>query len=249
LNPALGCPAICAVVFAIPLALLASSAAANGPLQIYGLQLDTTHLGDRLCEARTENDLGPFECKDSGQSLPKIAEVQGGELPAPNVTLTFKSAQDDDPEKLTIWYLPRNLGGQSFLISTTTLSTRGEVLRDLGDPTVEFSPADLESRGLHVMDLTLDTLLFVDPNLPKADRDRMGKRLKTEFDPSGDDLFFLRDSSLETLARLLGSDFRGAIVQVAESGFGHHSYVTTILVDLRRAAKVFNLAPEGSSAQ
>lgn len=246
---------LAALVLAAPLALWASSASASGPLQIYGLQLDTTLLDGKFCEARTEDNPGPFECKDSKQSLPRIDEVEFSEIPSPNMRLKFKAGPGQRPEKLAIWYLPRTLGGQSFLITTTTFtglhlsSARREVLQAFGEPTVEFSPADLESRGLLVMDLTLDILVFVDPDLARGDQDRLSKRLKTEFNPSADDLFSFARSSLETLARFLGPDFRGAIVEVAESGFGHHSYVTTNLIDLRRATEVFNLAPQGSSAQ
>ena len=46
---------------------------------------------------------------------------------------------------------------------------------------------------------------------------------------------------LRTLAQLLGSDFRGAIVQVNESGWSHDSTVTTILLDLTRAQSIFRL--------
>lgn len=83
--------------------------------------------------------------------------------------------------------------------------------------------------------------MFVDPSLPESDRDRIAARIQKEFDPSGDELFTLMDSSLQMLAHLLGADFRGAIVQIAESGFGHHSRVTTILVDLKRAEDVFDI--------
>jgi hypothetical protein len=43
------------------------------------------------------------------------------------------------------------------------------------------------------------------------------------------------------LSRLLGPDFRGAIVQISESGWGHDSSVTTILLDLERAQSIFRL--------
>ena len=180
----------------------------------------------------------------SKQSLPAVAEVQASERPAPSVTVTFKGSPDNRPESPSIWYLPNDLGGQSYLISTRFDGTRGAVLSAFGEPTIEFSNADMEARGFRVTDLTLDTLLFVDPDLPQADRDRIATHLKTEFNPSGDNLFFLTESSLQALARLLGPDFRGAIVQVAESGFGHHRYVTTILIDLQRAGKVFKLGSE-----
>jgi hypothetical protein len=88
----------------------------------------------------------------------------------------------------------------------------------------------MEARGIHVADLTLDTLLYVDRDLPPADWNRIASRLRSEFDPTGGQLFSLTNSTLRTLSRLLGPDFRGAIIQISESGWSHYSAVTTILL-------------------
>jgi hypothetical protein len=87
----------------------------------------------------------------------------------------------------------------------------------------------MEARGIHVADLTLDTLLYVDRDLPLADWNRIAHRQRSEFDPTGGQLFSLTNSTLRTLSRLLGPDFRGAI-QISESGWSHYSAVTTILL-------------------
>ena len=96
-------------------------------------------------------------------------------------------------------------------------------------------------REIRVADLTVDTLFYVDRALPDTQWTRMAHRLRTEFDPTGAELFSLTNSTLRTLARLLGSDFRGAIVQISESGWSHDSTVTTILLDLDRAQSIFRL--------
>lgn len=227
-----------------------SMSVASSAFQLYGLELDTTVIGEQFCEGAGSSDIPIYpenhQCRSSKHTLPRISSIRTTEFPAPRAVLTFQSNATGSPETLTVWYAPRTLGGQSFLISATTLDhrnlegARGAVLRSLGTPTAEFTPADLEARGVTVYDLSLDTLVFVDPSLPQSDRSRVVARVQEEFDPSGDELFTLMDSSLQTLARLLWADFRGAIVQVAESGFGHHSHVTTVLIDLKRARGVFS---------
>ncbi len=226
----------------------ASAADADTRLQIYGLALDETRLGDGFCEKKTPADFVAHECAQSRQSLPKIATIDVQTTPAPHVTLTLAPDPDGRPQDVRIWYAPREQGGRSFMITTIThaphnLDTaRGGVLEAFGMPAVEFSHADMEARGIHVADLTIDTLLYVDRDLPPADWNRIAHRLRTKFDPTGSQLFGLPNSNLRTLSRLLGPDFRGAIVQISESGWSHESSVTTILLDLKRAQSIFDLS-------
>ena len=65
--------------------------------------------------------------------------------------------------------------------------------------------------------------------------------MRSEFNPTGSELFSLTNTRLRTLAHLLGPDFRGAIVQISESGWSHDSTVTTILLDLKRAQSIFRI--------
>ena len=90
-------------------------------------------------------------------------------------------------------------------------------------------------------DLTVDTLLYVDRALPDTEWARIAHRLRSEFNPTGPELFSLTNTRLRSLSRLLGPDFRGAIVQISESGWSHDSTVSTILLDLRRAQSIFRL--------
>lgn len=217
--------------------------ATDNPLRIYGLALDETRLGDGFCERRTAR----FECQQSRHSLPRITDIDVETTPAPYVVLTLEPVPGGESEHLRIWYAPREQGGQSFMIATATQTdqkldgARQNVLEAFGVPTVEFSHADMESRGIYVADLTIDTLLYLDPRLPDVAWTRIAHRLREEFDPTGDELFSLTNTRLQTLSRMLGPDFRGAIVQIAESGLGHRSVVTTILLDLERAQSVFRL--------
>jgi hypothetical protein len=110
-----------------------------------------------------------------------------------------------------------------------------------GAPAMEFTHADMEARGIRVADLIVDTLLFVDHDLPDTDWARIAYRLRAELNPSGAELFSLTNSTLRTIGRLLGPDFRGAIVQISESGWSHESTVTTILLDMNRAQSIFRL--------
>lgn len=213
---------------------LAQDAATNR-LHVYGLTLDETRLGDGFCE----------NCAGRSPSLPKVMRMEVQTTPAPYVELTLEP--DAGARDLRIWYAPREEGGQSFMIATAAQVdgnldlARGGVIEAFGPPTVEFTHADMQSRGIHVADLSVDTLLYVDRALPDTQWARIAHRLRTEFNPTGAELFSLTETRLRTLARLLGPDFRGAIVQVSESGWSHDSTVTTILLDLKRAQSIFRL--------
>lgn len=206
-------------------------------LQIHGLTLDETRLGDGFCE----------NCAGRSPSLPKVLRMEVQTTPAPYVALTLEPDAAARPRDLRIWYAPREEGGQSFMIATAARVdgnldlARGGVIEAFGPPTVEFTHADMEARGIHVADLTVDTMLYVDRALPDTQWARIAHRLRTEFNPTGPELFSLTETRLRTLARLLGPDFRGAIVQVSESGWSHDSTVTTLLLDLKRAQSVFRL--------
>jgi hypothetical protein len=226
---------ICAALFCAPDAL--AQDVEGNPLQVYGLTLDKTRLGDGFCES----------CAGRSEALPKVVRMDVQTTPAPYVELTLEPGPTGRPREVRIWYAPREEGGQSFMI-TTTLHVDGALdvarsgaIADLGAPTVEFTHADMESRGIRVSDLTVDTLLYVDHALPVTDWTRIAYRLRNEFNPTGPELFSLTNTRLRTLARLLGSDFRGAIVQVSESGWSHDSTVTTILLDLKRAQSIFRI--------
>jgi hypothetical protein len=221
----------------------------NDRLQIYGLTLNETHLGDGFCETKDAADPVRRECAQSKQSLPEIAGIDVQTTPAPHVVLTLAPAADGKPRDVRIWYSPREQGGQSFMITTVAHSdgnldgARSDVLAAFGVPTKEFSHADMEARRIHVADLTVNTLLYVDPVLPPAQWSRIAYRLREQLNPTGAELFSLPNSTLRTFSRLLGPDFRGAIVQISESGWSHDSTVTTILLDLSRAQSIFRLAP------
>jgi hypothetical protein len=220
--------------------------AESNALQIYGLTLDDTRLGDGFCEQGMSETVRP-QCAQSRQVLPKVADIEVRTLPAPFVALTLAAEPGKTAEVIELWYAPREMGGQSFLITTTTLSpfnldlARNGVVASFGAPTVEFTHADMEARGIHVNDLTVDTLIYVDRALPDTQWAAVAHRLRTEFDPTGGDLFSLTDTRLRTLGKWLGPDFRGAIVQIGESGWSHQSYITTILLDLNRAQSIFRL--------
>jgi hypothetical protein len=216
------------------------------PLQIYGMTLDETRLGDGFCEKGMAETVRP-QCAQSRQLLPKVAGIEVRTLPAPYVALTLAAEQEEVLEVVQLWYAPREQGGRSFLIMTTTSSplnldgARNAVVTSFGAPAVEFTHADMEARGIHVNDLMVDTLICVDRTLPITQWAAIAHRLRTEFDPTGADLFSLTDTRLRTLGKWLGTDFRGAIVQISESGWSHDSTVTTILLDLKRAQSIFRL--------
>lgn len=209
----------------------------SSPLQLYGLALDETRLGDGFCDS----------CAGRSQALPKVIRMEVQTTPAPYVELTLEPGPTGRPRDVRIWYAPREEGGQSFMIATTSHVdgnldlARSGVIAAFGAATVEFTHADMEARGIRVADLTVDTLLYVDRALPDTDWARIAHRLRSEFNPTGPELFSLPNTRLRTLARLLGPDFRGAIVQISESGWSHDSTVTTILLDLKRAQSIFRI--------
>lgn len=211
--------------------------AEHSPLQIYGLTLDETSLGDGFCD----------RCAGRSRSLPKVVRMDVQTTPAPYVQLVLEPGPSGRPRDVRIWYAPREEGGQSFMIMTTAHidgpldSARSTVIEAYGTPAVEFTHADMEARGIRVADLTVDTLLYVDRALPDTEWARIAHRLRNAFNPTGPELFSLTNTRLRTLSRLLGPDFRGAIVQVSESGWSHDSTVTTILLDLKRAHSIFRL--------
>ena len=142
--------------------LSAPGAVAQGvegnPLQIYGLALDETRLGDGFCES----------CAGRSQALPKVVRMDVQTTPAPYVELALEPGPTGRPRDVWIWYAPREEGGQSFMIATTSHAdgkldhARSDVIAAFGAPTVEFTHADMEARGIRVADLTVDTLLYVD---------------------------------------------------------------------------------------
>lgn len=243
-----GFAAVVGLVVIAQLGCIGSAARADSHLQIYGLTLDDTRLGDGFCEKNGPADFVTHACAESRQSLPRIAGIDVQTTPAPHVVLTLAPGTDGGQQDVRIWYAPREQGGRSFMITTVTHAprnldgARGDVLETFGMPAVEFSHADMEARGIHVADLVVDTLLYVDRDLSPADWNRIAYRLRTTFDPTGSQLFGLPNSNLRTLSRLLGPDFRGAIVQISESGWSHESTVTTILLDLKRAQSIFDLS-------
>ncbi len=139
----------------------------NQPLQIHGMTLDETRLGDGFCEKGMAETVRP-QCAQTRQLLPKVASIDVRTLPAPYVALTLAAEPEEVPEVVQLWYAPRELGGQGFLITTTTFSpfnldvARKAVVTSFGAPTVEFTHADMEARGIHVNDLMVDTLIYVD---------------------------------------------------------------------------------------
>ena len=241
LKVALVCLGVLAAEGALARGALVEGALAQGAetnrLQIYGLTLDETRLGDGFCE----------NCAGRSASLPKVMRMEVQTTPAPYVELTLEPDAAARPRDLRIWYAPREEGGQSFMMATAAQVdgnldlARGSVIEAFGPPTVQYTHADMEARGIRVADLSVDTLLYVDRALPDTQWARISDRLRTEFNPTGAELFSLTDTRLRTLARLLGPDFRGAIVQVSESGWSRHSTVTTILLDLKRAQSIFRL--------
>lgn len=226
---------VCLGLLSAPGALAQSTE--NNPLQIYGLVLDETRLGDGFCES----------CAGRSQALPKVIRMDVQTIPAPYVELALEPGPSGRPRDVRIWYAPREEGGQSFMITTTSHvdgkldRARGDVIAAFGAPAVEFTHADMEARGIRVADLTVDTLLYVDRALPDTQWARIAHRLRSEFNPTGPELFSLTNTRLRTLARLLGPDFRGAIVQISESGWSHDSTATTILLDLKRAQSIFRI--------
>ncbi|WP_162917095.1 hypothetical protein [Dongia deserti] len=219
----------------------------NTVLQIYGLALDETRLGNGFCEKRELGEPVRRGCGMSKQALPEIVAIDVQTTPAPYVRLALAPDSGGRARDVRIWYAPREEGGQSFMIAATTYrelgleSARDEVLETFGLPTIQFSHADMEARGIHVSDLTVDTLIYVDRALPGAQWARIAHRLRTDFRATGAELFSVTNTRLRTLARLLGPDFRGAIVQISVSGWTHQSTVSTILLDLSRARSVFRL--------
>ena len=220
-----------------PTSAVLAQEADGASLQIYGLALDDTRLGDGFCDS----------CAGRSQALPKVARMEVQTIPAPYVELVLEPGPTGRPRDVRIWYAPREEGGQSFMITTTSHvdgkldQARSDVIAAFGPPTVEFTHADMEARGIRVADLAVDTLLYVDRVLPDTQWARIAHRLRSEFNPTGPELFSLTNTRLRTLARLLGPDFRGAIVQVSESGWSHDSTVTTILLDMKRAQSIFRL--------
>lgn len=220
-----------------PPGMALAQGADSNPLQVYGMTLDETRLGDGFCEG----------CAGRSATLPKVLRMQVQTTPAPYVELVLEPGSTGRPRDVRIWYAPREEGGQSFMIATASHVggkldlARSGVIDAFGMPTVEFTHADMEVRGIRVADLTVDTLLYVDRALSDTEWTRIAHRLRSEFDPTGPELFSLTNTRLRTLARLLGPDFRGAIVQISESGWSHDSTVTTILLDLKRAQSIFRI--------
>lgn len=73
---------------------------------------------------------------------------------------------------------------------------------------------------------------------------RLRGLLLTALKPTGAELFALTNTELSMLPQLLGSGFRGALIQIGKSGWSHYSTASTILLDLNRARSIFRLGVE-----
>ena len=141
------------VIFQLPCSMPGALAQGDesASLQIYGLALDDTRLGDGFCDS----------CAGRSQVLPKVTRMEVQTTPAPYVELVLEPGPTGRPRDVRIWYAPREEGGQSFMITTTSHvdgnldRSRSEVIAAFGPPTAEFTHADMEARGIRGIPCTV----------------------------------------------------------------------------------------------
>jgi len=148
-----------------------------------------------------------------------------------------------DGKQLELWFSSKNDGRKIFGVEMH------ETLRDKGDRSEAPSKAIDEAqaafgkpdRVITSPDAPGQTILmFVDADLPKDRRDAIVAHLPNLDEMPKDDIGNFNSIDLRERARVLGPDFRGAIVTI----YSFKDKVTGIdaeLLDLPRARTVFNL--------
>jgi hypothetical protein len=195
-------------------------------------------LDNQALEGLYQGDYGTNMPHNLGGYLGHNVKESGlDESPFYHIDTTLK-----DGRKLELWFSSESDGRKTFGIHFETpwseKPTRDfkhaleEVRRAFGQPDLELVPfADRSTQRIQI---------FVDRTMPKARYDAVLARLPKAGNISKKDLDSFWRSDLRNWARILGPDFRGAIVILNDQN-NKLTSEQAYLIDLNRARTVFNL--------
>ena len=199
---------------------------------------DTEALDNQALEGLYQGDYGTNMAHNLGGYLGGNVRESGlDESPFYHIDTTLK-----DGHKLQLWFSSESDGHKTFGIHFETpwndkpkqdfKRAVDEVHSAFGKPDLELVPfAGRSTQRIHI---------FADRTMPKARYDAVLARLPKAGDISKKDLDSFWRSDLRNWARILGPDFRGAIVILNDQNnklVSEQAY----LIDLNRARTVFNL--------
>ena len=241
-----GC--VCGLLLAMP--PLAHLAAAADRMRVASVPLDmplrdTEALDNQALEGLYQGDYGKkMPLNVGGYLLDNVKSSGLTEVPFNQITTVLK-----DGRTLQLWFSSADDGRKTFGICLETpyieKPTRdfGQALAGIesiwGKPDMEFSPPDLKAQQIDVfVDRTMpaERLAIVLARLPKAD----------QLAPADRNNFW--ESDLRDYARILGDRFRGAIT-ITNQQNGKLVAEKIMLIDLVRAATVFNLGASSAAAK
>jgi hypothetical protein len=232
------------LIFLVASLLLVRSVGAAERWRILGVPLDMPESDDQALDGQY------LEGIYQGDYGEKMAHNYGGyiggnvkdslllQLPYYHMNSTTK-----DGQQLELWFSSKDDGRKIFGVEMH------ESQRDKGDRSEAPSKAIDEAqaafgkpdRVISSPDAPGETILmFVDADLPKDRRNAIVAHLPNSQQMPKDDIANFNSIDLRERARVLGPDFRGAIVTI----YSFKEKVTGIdaeLLDLRRARTVFNL--------
>jgi hypothetical protein len=224
----------------IALQLLAGVTAAGARWRILGIPLDMPieeELDGQYLEGLYQGDYGThLQNNYGGYIAGHLKDSLLRELPFYHMNSTMK-----DGRQLELWFSTNADGRKIFGVELHEVF-EGKRARDPAaatrDAEAAFGKPDRVIASPAVPGQTI--LLFVDPGLPKEKRDAVIARLPQGRQMPQEDVDKFSRTDLRERVRILGPDFRGAVVTF----YGFKGKVTgsdVELLDLQRARTVFNL--------
>ena len=226
-----------------PLAVLVltSAAFAADRMRLVSIPLDMPEsdevaLDQQFLEGLYNGDYGKSMSHNFGGYLGDNVKSSGlEESPFYNIDTTLK-----DGRTLQLWFSSEKDGRRTFGVRMETpwsdkpptksyAASRKELEAAYGAPDLEFSPPSMTDQHITV---------FVDRMAPNYQAIIAAMPKANQISPKDAESVWHRD--LRTLARIIGANFRGAIVIQTEQK-GKLAAQTAELIDLVRARSVFNL--------
>jgi hypothetical protein len=220
--------------------LLAGVAAAADRWRILGVPLDMPvedDLDGQYLEGIFEGDYGAHMASNYGGYIAgHLKDSLLREMPFYHMNSTMK-----DGRQLELWFSTRADGRKVFGVELHEIF-EGKKAKDpdsaARDAQAAFGKPDRVIVSPAVPGQTI--LVFVDPSLPKEKRDAVIARLPQARQMPQEDIDKFSRTDLRERVRILGPDFRGAVVTF----YGFKGKITGTdveLLDLQRARTVFNL--------
>lgn len=232
------------LIFLVASLLSVRTAGAADRWRILGVPLDMPESDDQALDGQYlegiyQGDYGEKMLHDYGGYIGgHVKDSLLLQLPYYHMNSTAK-----DGKQLELWFSSKDDGRKTFGVemheSLRDNAGRSEApSKAIGEAQAAFGKPDRVITSPDAPSVTI--LMFVDADLPKDRRDAIVAHLPNSQQMPKDDAANFNSIDLRERARVLGADFRGAIVTI----YSFKDQVTGIdaeLLDLQRARTVFNL--------